>query len=127
VSTVVGDGHLVTRETWSPLLGAALATFGVTHKPPVLNHAPCSPLAMPELIGWPAPGIGTAWAMDLTKTACHASALDRQARKLLRAARVRSGGDPASRTPLGLPEPKPKRGGTDPQPCRQRPEAICRA
>ncbi len=29
----------VTRETWSPLVGAALATFGVTHKPPVLNHA----------------------------------------------------------------------------------------
>jgi len=37
----------VTRETWSPLVGAALATFSVTHKPPVLNHAPgcipCSP------------------------------------------------------------------------------------
>jgi hypothetical protein len=29
----------VTRETWNPLVGAALATFGVTHKPPVLNHA----------------------------------------------------------------------------------------
>jgi len=29
----------VTRETWSPLVGAALATFGVTHKPPILNHA----------------------------------------------------------------------------------------
>jgi len=30
----------VTRETWNPLAGAALATLGVTHKPPVLNHAP---------------------------------------------------------------------------------------
>ncbi len=29
----------VTRETWNPLVGAALAAFGVTHKPPVLNHA----------------------------------------------------------------------------------------
>ena len=29
----------VTRETWNPLVGAALATFGVTHEPPVLNHA----------------------------------------------------------------------------------------
>jgi hypothetical protein len=29
----------VTRETWSRLVGAALATFRVTHKPPVLNHA----------------------------------------------------------------------------------------
>ncbi len=29
----------VTRETWNPLVGAALATFGVTHKPPVLNHS----------------------------------------------------------------------------------------
>jgi len=28
----------VTRETWNPLVGAALATFGATHKPPVLNH-----------------------------------------------------------------------------------------
>ncbi len=26
--------------TWNPLVGAALVTFGVTHKPPVLNHAP---------------------------------------------------------------------------------------
>jgi len=34
----------VTRETWNPLVGAALATFGVTHKPPVLNHAPALPL-----------------------------------------------------------------------------------
>jgi hypothetical protein len=31
----------VTRETWSPSVGAALATFGVTHKPPVLDHARC--------------------------------------------------------------------------------------
>jgi hypothetical protein len=29
----------VTRETWNPLVGAALATFGVTHKPLALNHA----------------------------------------------------------------------------------------
>jgi len=29
----------VTRGTWKPLVGAALATFDVTHKPPVLNHA----------------------------------------------------------------------------------------
>ena len=29
----------VTRETWNPLVGAALATFGVTHKPPASNHA----------------------------------------------------------------------------------------
>jgi len=33
----------VTRETWNPLVGAALATIGVTHKPPVLNHAPVAP------------------------------------------------------------------------------------
>ncbi len=35
----------VTRETWIPLVGAALATFGVTHKPPVLNHARLSSTA----------------------------------------------------------------------------------
>jgi hypothetical protein len=29
----------VTRETWNPLVDAAQATFGITHKPPVLNHA----------------------------------------------------------------------------------------
>ena len=29
----------VTRETWNPLIAAALATFGVTHKPPASNHA----------------------------------------------------------------------------------------
>ena len=29
----------VTRETWSPLVGVALAIFGVIHEPPVLNHA----------------------------------------------------------------------------------------
>ncbi len=29
----------VTRETRNPLVGAALATFGVTHKPSALNHA----------------------------------------------------------------------------------------
>ena len=29
----------VTRETWNPLAGAALAAFGVTHKPSVSNHA----------------------------------------------------------------------------------------
>ncbi len=34
----------VARETWNPLVGAALAIFGVTYKPPVLNHAPISTL-----------------------------------------------------------------------------------
>ncbi len=29
----------VTRKTYNPLVGAALATFGVTHKPLILNHA----------------------------------------------------------------------------------------
>jgi transcriptional regulator GlxA family with amidase domain len=29
----------VTRETWNPLVGAALATLCVTDKTPVLNHA----------------------------------------------------------------------------------------
>ncbi len=32
----------VTRDTWSPLVGAALAIFGVTYKPPILNHAEVS-------------------------------------------------------------------------------------
>jgi len=36
----------VTRETWNPLVGAAPATFGVTHKPPVLNHAAMAALAL---------------------------------------------------------------------------------
>ena len=39
-STLLGVVQIrVTRETWNPLVGAALATLGVTHKPPVLNHA----------------------------------------------------------------------------------------
>jgi len=29
----------VTRKRWNSLVCTALATFGVTHKPPVLNHA----------------------------------------------------------------------------------------
>jgi len=37
----------VTRETWNPLVSAALATFSVTHKPPVLNHAPSRPATPP--------------------------------------------------------------------------------
>ena len=52
----------VTRETWSRLVGAALATFRVTHKPPVLNHAlpalhrmrPCQREQRPRGPGHPA-------------------------------------------------------------------------
>jgi len=40
----------VTRETWNPLVGTVLATFGVTYKLPVLNHAG-RPASGPHLCG----------------------------------------------------------------------------